>query len=75
MMITIHDLKEAMYIVQTVLGFLCLGLALFLLQSGGSLIDSICSIMSGLILMVVGIFAIFFGLETYLLRDDPDIWR
>lgn len=75
MIITTHDLKEALYIAQTILGFLCVGLALFVLQSSAGQIDSICSIISGLILLVVGIFAIFFGLETYLLRDDADIWR
>jgi len=74
MLITTHDLKEALYIVQTILGFLCVGLALFVLQSCGQT-DSISSIISGLILLFVGIFAIFFGLETYLLRDDADIWR
>jgi len=75
MNISTHDLKEALYIVQTILGFLCVGLALFMLQSSGGLIDSICSIISGLILLCVGIFALFFGLETFLLRDDADIWR
>ncbi len=74
MMITIHDLKEFLYVVQTILGFLCVGMALLLLQSCGQP-DSISSIVSGLILLLVGIFALFFGLETFLLRDDADIWR
>lgn len=75
MIITTHDLKEALYIVQTILGFLAIGLSLIVLQSCGNQTEPICSIISGVILFAVGVFAIFFGLETYLLKDDADIWR
>ncbi|CAN5568581.1 hypothetical protein BH10CYA1_BH10CYA1_60500 [soil metagenome] len=75
MIITTHDLKEGLYIAQTFFGFLLVGLAIYLLQSSCGDLEQITSSIAGVILLCVGIFMIFFGLETYILKDDADIWR
>lgn len=75
MKISMHDLKEAMYIVQTMFGFILLALGIYVLQTSRSSEDFATSLIMGSILAVVGVGTLFFGLETYILKDDEDIWR
>ncbi len=38
-------------------------------------VEPLTYLVPAVILFIVGLGCVFFGLETYLLRDDPDIWR
>jgi hypothetical protein len=69
-----HDYKEALYVLQTLFGFLFVFMA-FLLNTTAPAGLEVFHIVPAIILVIVGIGCIFFGVETYLLRDDPDIWR
>lgn len=75
MKLSIHDLKEAMYIAQTMFGFMLLAIGVYMLQSSGTATDFATSLITGVILSIVGIGSLFFGLETYILKDEEDIWR
>lgn len=70
-----HDFKEALYVLQTVLGlfFVCIGV--LLLNTTATASHEIFHVVPALILVIVGTVCVFFGVETYLLRDDPDVWR
>jgi hypothetical protein len=75
MRISMHDLKEAMYIVQTMFGFILLALGIHTLQMGKSSGDFATALITGVVLAIVGVGCLFFGLETYILKDEEDIWR
>ncbi|MBX9686462.1 MAG: hypothetical protein K2X27_07140 [Candidatus Obscuribacterales bacterium] len=66
------DLKKFVYIGEAVLG-------LFLIIMGGYTLHNPISdptvwIMA-IIIVACGMLALFFSFETYILRDDPEIWR
>ena len=70
-----QDLKVAIYILQTLLGFVLLSASVTLFSTTAAAVDPLCYIIPAIVLTVVGVGCVFFGVETYLLRDDPDIWR
>lgn len=72
---TYHDIKEALYVLQTLLGLVLIVVSVNLLNTTAAAIHPICHIVPAVTLMSVGIVCVFFGVGTYLLRDDPDIWR
>ena len=76
---TVHfsyqDIKGTLYAVQTLVGLLLLTAALYLFHLMPTSFEPISYAIPGVILLVVGGGCTFFGIETYLLRDDPDIWR
>ena len=74
-MFSFRDMKKALYILQTVMGVLLIALSLFLLGNCAHATEPVCYIVPAVVLMVVGVGCVFFGCETLLLRDDPDIWR
>jgi hypothetical protein len=73
--ISYQQLKKTIYISMSVLG------AVFLL--GGFIFDQLRSSspepismdIAATVLALVGTLCLCFGCATYLLRDDPDIWR
>jgi hypothetical protein len=65
-----HDLKATIYIMLP--GFGCLLVALGLYNSAKS--DAI-SLLTSLLMIAGGAGLILFGLVTFLLKDDPDVWR
>ena len=74
-MFTYRDLKWALYIMQVLLGGSLIIASAVLFNTTALATEPICYIVPGAIMMIVGISCLFFGVETYLLRDDPDIWR
>lgn len=75
MFLRYYELKEMVYFGQTVLGVLLIIAAIceVLLVPAGSIPG--INMIVGLILFITGGACIMFGIETYLLRDDPDVWR
>lgn len=71
---SLHDLKESMYILETLFGIFLLVLAYFALERALASPDVLFYLIPGLALLLVGGFLVLFGVETVILRDDPDIW-
>ncbi len=74
-MVNYRELRKLLYCLQAAMGCLFLVLAWHLLCEARVAVDALSLIVSGAILSIVGSACIVFGLDTYLLRDDPDIWR
>lgn len=74
-MLSYHELKKFIYIGLTALGvlFLVFSWHCFNVARAGS--GDFSEGLTALILLVVGSGCLLFGIETYLLQDDPDIWR
>jgi hypothetical protein len=72
---SIHDIKAALYVLQTLIGIFLLGLSICLFQTAGSQLEPISQLVCAVVIFAVGACSTFFGIETFLLRDDPDIWR
>lgn len=74
-MFSYRNLKEALYVMHVLLGVSLIIAAVVLFNTTASATEPICYILPGIVLVIVGVGCVFFGVETYLLRDDPDIWR
>lgn len=75
MYLSYQDIKGTLYVVLTAVGVLFLLAAFYFFQLMPASVDPLTYGIPGVILLVVGGASTFFGIETYLLRDDPDIWR
>ncbi len=75
MSLHIFELKQLVYIGLTGLGFLLLLAGVYQYNLAGVAAEPITHIITAVILFGVGTLCVFFGFETYILRDDPDIWR
>ncbi len=75
MFLTYHELKELLYIGLSLIGGLLTILSFYQFHLASSASDPFVNILTAMILAIVGSVCIFFGIETYILRDDPDIWR
>lgn len=74
-MISYRELRILLYWAQTVLGLLFLALAYNLLVTADTVPEPLCNVVPGIILLGVGLGCTLFGLDTFLLKDDPDLWR
>lgn len=70
-----YELKELIYLGQTALGVILVLLSFYQVHLSGFDSAPFLYLVTALILFAVGVGCIFFGVETYLLRDDPDILR
>lgn len=75
MFLSYHELKELIYIGETALGAVFIAASMYQLHISAAAMNPISHVLTALILLVVGVGCVFFGVETYLLREDPDIWR
>lgn len=73
MKFTRHGLKKAMYILQSLLGLSWVIMALFMFfkPDANLLYDSF----PACVLLFAGTTCIYLGVEAFLLREDPEIWR
>jgi hypothetical protein len=65
-----HDLKATLFITLPIFGCLLM----FLGWNAAAKPDAV-SLLSSLVLMAGGAGLVLFGLVTFLLKDDPDVWR
>lgn len=72
---TYRDLKGTLYLLETLLGVVLIGAAIVFINATPLASHPLWYVFPGAILLMVGIACVFFGIETYFLRDDPDIWR
>ena len=75
MNLSLHDLKEAVYIFETGFGVLLLVAAVLLLRVVANSPDALFNLLIGGVLLLVACVCILFGLSTYFLRDEQDIWQ
>lgn len=75
MIIKYHEWKEAVYIMMAVAGAFFLVFAIMSIQAGHGGPISSSGFISGLILLLAGVVCELFALVTYIIRDDPDVWR
>lgn len=71
---SLHDLKESLYILETLFGVFLLALAYFALERALASPDVLFYLIPGLALLAAGGACVFFGIEAYILREDPEIW-
>lgn len=74
MQLRYYELKEIIYIAETLLGVLLLLTSAWQYKLAAAVVQPASHVISAIILFVVGVICIFFGVETFLLRDDPEIW-
>ncbi len=75
MNISISHMKEAVYIMMAVMGCLLIISGAFLMQSSGASSDPLSLWLPALIFIFGGILSVVFTFVTFLIRDDPDVWR
>ena len=70
-----HDVKFAMYWMLGIMGVIMLCLALYEQNAAEVSADPVSYTISIAVLGLVGCGMLFFCLETFLLRNEDDIWR
>jgi hypothetical protein len=68
------ELKESLYVIETLFGVFLLVLAYSTLRMAFNTCDCLYYLIPGLALLVVSGACIMFGIEAFILRDDPEIW-
>lgn len=74
-MFSYKNLKLMIYAGETMLGFILATISIYMWQLSSNCSDPFTFIIPAIIILLVGLICILFGVETYFLRDDPDIWR
>jgi hypothetical protein len=72
--ISYFELKEAIYIGLGIFGIILLFIAWSLIRSAGYNVDPALNIVPGIILCLAGMTCIFFALQVFFHRDEPEIW-
>lgn len=75
MFIRYYELKKVIYIALAILGVALTTIAIFEFAKIGAANINPTSWLTGMVCMLSGAGMIFFSIETFLLRDDPDVWR
>lgn len=71
---SIHGLKKSLYIGETLFGVLLVILAILTLRMALASSDVLFYLIPGLALLIAALGCIMLGVESIILRDDPDIW-
>ena len=66
------ELKDAVYKMMAVLGIVFLLMSLLPFTAG---VTQVTHLASSICLFLAGIVFLLFSLTTFLIRDDPDVWR
>ena len=70
-----HDLKKFLYIGLTAMGVLLICASWHCINIARTTFDGASHEITAVVLLAVGSACLLFGFETYLLKEDPDIWR
>ncbi len=74
-MFSYRNLKLMIYIGEALLGLVLIGISAYLWKIQEISNDPLTLIIPAIIILLVGVFCVLFGVETYFFKDDPDIWR
>jgi hypothetical protein len=75
MFLRYYELKKMLYFAQAIMGVLLVLGGVYEYGKIDTASPNLTNYLTGLICMFSGGALIFFAVETYLLRDDSDIWR
>jgi ABC-type dipeptide/oligopeptide/nickel transport system permease component len=75
MFLNSHDLKMLIYFCELFLGLFLACTGYFWLTTSASGIEGIVYAIPGVVLLLVGIIVFLLGLESFFVRDDPELWR
>lgn len=75
MNVSLHDIKKAVYLGMTALGAFLLIAAFHMMRSSNTVAEPVGIIISAAILIFAALICIFFGMVTFIIQDDPDVWR
>ena len=70
-----RDILTVFYSFITILGLILLAFSWYLWKQSQAAAEPVSFWLAAIILLVMGIVLIMFGIETYIFRDDPDVWR
>jgi hypothetical protein len=75
MYFTYHEIKETLFVLETVFGALMLVAAFHLLNIMNAAIEPLAYLLPAVVLVVTGIGCLVFGIWTYHFKNDPDLWH
>ncbi len=74
MKVSYFELKEAVYVMIPALGAILLFISFFSLNFASNTVAPVSDLVSGIVLAIAGIACMLFGLTTWIIRDDPQVW-
>ncbi len=75
MKISYLELKQAVYVMMSVFGGFLILMAFHSVSASAAAQEPFTEVMTALVLIIAGTLFLFFGLTTYFIKDDPDVWR
>jgi len=69
-----RDLLTALYCFIAILGLILIGFAWYVWAQSEAAQEPFSYWVTAIVLLIVGIVLVMFGIETYIVRDDPDVW-
>lgn len=72
---TYHEVKESLYITETLFGTMTMAAAVHFGNLMKFAPDPLAYLIPAVILAIVGIVCLVFGVWTYHFKDDPDLWH
>jgi uncharacterized membrane protein len=73
--ISYPELKRILYILQTLLGFVLLAISRSQFHAPVNESEAVVNFIVSLVLFTAGCLCIVFGLDAFLLRGEPEIWK
>lgn len=70
-----RDLLTVFYCFITILGLILLVFSWYIWKQSQTAVEPVSYWLAAIVLLIMGIVLIMFGIETYIFRDDPDVWR
>lgn len=74
-MFTYREMKLAIYCFEVAMGAFLIVVGIIIMKDAATAPAPIVYMIPSMASIFVGLFLLLFGFDTYLLRDDPDIWR
>jgi uncharacterized membrane protein len=69
-----RDVLTVFYCFITILGLILLGFSWYVWRQSLTAAEPVSYCLAAIVLLIMGIALIMFGIETYIFRDDPDVW-
>ncbi len=73
-MFSCRTLKKLLYVFETVFGLLVCIFAVHMVKTAEPSVSSIVYELPGAIMFLAGLGCILLGVDTFMLREDPEIW-
>ncbi len=70
-----RDILTIFYCAIAISGLILLAFAWYIWKQSETAAEPISYWLAAIVLAIVGVVLIMFAIETFLFRDDPDVWR